>query len=280
MQQQTQEWHEFRQLHIGSSDAAAIMGVSPWKTRHKLWEEKRGLLPPSPKTYAMDHGIRMEEEARRAYEKLTGTIVFPEVIVHPEHSWMSASLDGIDITGKMAVEIKCPLGADHQEAVEGRVPLKYYPQCQHILAVTGADVLHYFSFQNGNGVLVEMGIDHDYIAELISQERAFWELVITGMEPERTDKDGLECSDSVWLDTATQWAAVQKRLKELQEQEAFLKEQLIEMAPASHVWGGGVVLRRSERKGSVDYAKVPELKGVDLDNYRKPSSEYWRISAE
>jgi hypothetical protein len=32
------------------------------------------------------------------------------------------------------------------------------------------------------------------------------------------------------------------------------------------------------KKGNVDYAKIPELKGVNLDAYRKASKENWRVA--
>jgi hypothetical protein len=40
---------------------------------------------------------------------------------------------------------------------------------------------------------------------------------------------------------------------------------------------GQIRLSIQERKGSVDYSKVRELKGVDLEQYRKPSTEYLDI---
>lgn len=37
------EWLEFRKTGIGGSDAAAILGLSPFKTNVEVWEEKVGL---------------------------------------------------------------------------------------------------------------------------------------------------------------------------------------------------------------------------------------------
>ena len=41
--------------------------------------------------------------------------------------------------------------------------------------------------------------------------------------------------------------------------------------------GHGLQVIRAERKGSVQYDKVPELDGVDLDRYRKKSSVVYSI---
>ena len=40
--QGTSEWLENRKNHIGASDAPVVMGVSPWDTPYKLWENKLG----------------------------------------------------------------------------------------------------------------------------------------------------------------------------------------------------------------------------------------------
>lgn len=278
MEQNTHEWHLFRRFHIGSSDAPVIMGDSPWKTRYQLWQEKTGRKEPGPVNYAMKHGTAMEESARVCYERTTGNVVFPEVLVHKDHEWMSASLDGIDITGTRVVEIKCPLGPDHEVAVQGGIPQKYYAQCQHILAVSGAEVLDYWSFQGGQGVLVEVKRDDAYIDRMIAEEKEFWRLVAEGIEPALDERDTVECKDPRWLELAKQWASLQDEIKQLQDLEDHLRCELIQSAPAPSVFGAGVVLKRSQRKGNVDYAKVPELKGIDLDRYRKPAQEVWRLS--
>ena len=94
--QQTPEWLELRRKKIGASDAPCIMGVSPWKTPYELWLEKLTGKEQS-QTWAMKEGIRKEEEARTEFEKQTGIIVFPKVLISDKYDWMMASLDGIDI---------------------------------------------------------------------------------------------------------------------------------------------------------------------------------------
>lgn len=39
-----QEWLEQRKSGIGASDAASIIGLNPWKTNVRLWEEKTSLI--------------------------------------------------------------------------------------------------------------------------------------------------------------------------------------------------------------------------------------------
>ena len=79
MQQNTEEWLEFRRDKIGASDAPIIMGKSPWKTPHQLWEEKIGVRTSSYETAAMRRGKDLESEARKHFEQQTGLIVWFDV---------------------------------------------------------------------------------------------------------------------------------------------------------------------------------------------------------
>ena len=40
------EWLERRRSYIGGSDAAAVVGLNPYKTNVELWQEKTGQLQP------------------------------------------------------------------------------------------------------------------------------------------------------------------------------------------------------------------------------------------
>ena len=53
-------WLEARKNHIGGSDAAACVGLSPYKDNVQLWEEKMGLTP----TTAMMRGRSMAFQVR------------------------------------------------------------------------------------------------------------------------------------------------------------------------------------------------------------------------
>lgn len=187
MKQNTPEWLEMRKNKIGASDAPVIMEVSPWKTPYQLWEEKLGVRKSPLLTKAMRHGVEMEPIARAEFEKMTGIPVFPEVRFHPEREWMMASLDGVDIEGKYAVEIKCPKSsADHEMAMNGIVPEKYIPQLQHQMEVCGLEMIFYFSFYGSSAKIIEVGRDDTYLCFLVKKESEFWRC-IQDFEPPETD---------------------------------------------------------------------------------------------
>lgn len=85
--------------------------------------------------------------------------------------------------------------------------------------------------------------------------------------------------DADWLEVSQRWLEVNKQLNALKEEYAFLKDQLISLAADESCQGGGVRLRKSMRKGMVQYGEIPELKEVDLEKYRKPATISWTLSA-
>ena len=65
--QGTPEWHEFRAQHLNASDAPAMMGESPYKTRDALLREKAvGVVAEvsSETQRRFDAGHRFEALAR------------------------------------------------------------------------------------------------------------------------------------------------------------------------------------------------------------------------
>jgi hypothetical protein len=87
-------------------------------------------------------------------------------------------------SGDLIVEIKCPGWPDHQTAVRGRIPDKYYSQLQHLLAVSEAEICHYWSFREGRGVMVEVEPDQSYITRLMERESQFWKSVKDNVAPD------------------------------------------------------------------------------------------------
>ena len=93
-------WLKSRTLGIGGSDAAAILGLNPYKSNVELFEEKTGKRMPediSDKPY-VKYGTEAEPLIRRLF-----SLDYPEykVLYHEnrilrsvEHPFMQASLDG------------------------------------------------------------------------------------------------------------------------------------------------------------------------------------------
>ena len=184
-----EEWLEWRRQGVGASDAPAILGVSPWSTPYQTWRNK--VFPREQKdNSSMKRGRDMEPIARAAFELKVGSFVYPENVENIEHPWLRASLDGLCKEGLIMVEIKCPNKLDHATAVSGHVPEKYWPQCQHQLAVTGFPSMYYWSFDGTKGAMVEVLRDEAFIVEqLFPKLQQFWYHVIDTVSPPLTEAD-------------------------------------------------------------------------------------------
>ncbi len=278
--QNTVEWELMRKNMIGASDAPVIMEVSPYRTPYQLWQEKLDLIPGREKTPGMVRGHALEDKARRKVEDLLDTLFLPQVKFHPSIPWMMASLDGVDPDGKEIVEIKCPNKHDHEMAVNGIIPEKYMPQLQHQMEVSQVDFMYYFSFNGNEGALLKLYRNNDYIKKMISKEKEFWECMQSFIPPPFIDRDYIDRSDQEWITAASEWAKINQSYKELEKKEKALKDRLIYLSENKNCKGGGVKYSSYIRKGSIDYESIPELKDVNLENYRKNPTQINRLTTD
>jgi hypothetical protein len=96
--------------------------------------------------------------------------------------------------------------------------------------------------------------------------------------PERTEDDLDLDADPAWRSTALRYREARIRLDRAALEEQQARKQLEQMATARRTYGSGIEVLRSFRKGAVDYSNVPELRGVDLEPYRKAAVEVVKIN--
>ncbi len=277
LEQGTSEWLELRKTKITATDATVIMGASHWKTKLQLFREKLSDAPPFPPNDRMQRGLDLEPIARGLFNIQTGFDVSPAVIVK---DWAMASLDGISACGKYVVEIKCPGEKDHSIALSGKVPDHYYPQLQHQMWVCDVDHMYYYSFDGADGVIVVVEKDEGYIEKMIAEEFKFYMCMQEKKEPELSEGDYVERNDEIWYSCAEKWKSIVNTIKSLEKEEDELRKQLVFLSGETNTRGAGIAICQVERKGNVDYTKIPQLKGLDLELYRKPSSSSWRITSK
>lgn len=149
-------WLKWRDKGLGSSDAAVLLGVSPWKTYIQLLDEKLGLWQPEFNIYqtrAMERGKTLEPAVRKLFEAYRGEKYPDKLFEHPEYPYMRASLDGYHKKSSTSIEIKCPSKKDHAEALDNRLPEKYMPQVQWQMLVGGISQSYYVSWSGGDELL-------------------------------------------------------------------------------------------------------------------------------
>lgn len=196
-----EEWLEVRKRGIGSSDAAAAVGLNPYQSQLELWLVKTGRDAHLPKDDPNDDasplfwGTMLESFVAAAYTRRTGKRVrkLNSVLRHAEHSWMLANIDR-EVMGASDVQIlECKTtGMNGQRLWRDGVPEYIQLQVQHQLAVTGKQAADVAVLVCGNDFKTyRIQRDDRMIKSLIELEQRFWHYVETDTPP---PADGSESS--------------------------------------------------------------------------------------
>lgn len=143
-----EDWLAARANTIGGSDAAAVIGKSPYMTNERLWEIKTGRRQQDvAENDAMIYGTFAEGPLRELFR-----LDFPEYFVghepynlfkNPDMPFAHASLDGwLCKDGRPGIlEIKTAFVNTKLQAElwKEQIPDQYYCQILHYLMVTGFD---------------------------------------------------------------------------------------------------------------------------------------------
>ncbi len=143
MQQGSTDWLQFRATRFGSSEAAAMLGLSPYTTRTELLRIKHTGLDREFGDWfqrnVLDKGHAVEAATRPLIEDQIADTLYPAVC--QGEGRLVASCDGLDLDIRLLWECKQWNEALAAEVTAGRVPDTHMPQCQHQLLVTGAERL-------------------------------------------------------------------------------------------------------------------------------------------
>jgi putative phage-type endonuclease len=287
LNQGTQEWHDWRLAGLGSSESPVIMGISPYKTAHRLFKERRGLVKEdnADRSYIFAQGHKYESIIRTECEKLIGCEMRPLCGEHEEFSYLHASLDGFDVS-RGILEAKLVGKEVLKSAKKGEIPEHHNCQMQKQMFVTGIDEGLWFGMDfDRNGVVVPVKADKKYSSVLIEKEHLFWQNLCDNKAPELSEDDYFTPDDISKL-------ADLRELKELianaQIQSDALEQEIIEAYKHPRIMGAGIKLYKACRSGSLTLTKVPEIaKAIEeikasldpkyLENFRGKSTEYWTV---
>lgn len=168
-----EDWLQARRGFIGGSDAAAVVGLNPYKDNVTLWLEKTGQAVAediSEKPY-VKYGTQAEDHLRELFK-----LDFPEyqVFYEPDNMWFNdkfpfahASLDGwlTDQDGRQGIlEIKTTniLQSMQKEKWNHRIPDNYFIQLLHYLMVTEFDF-----------AILKAQLKFDYGGDIVLQTRHY-----------------------------------------------------------------------------------------------------------
>ena len=214
-----QDWLAIRQQGIGSSDAAAAVGLNPYQSMLELWLIKTGRQAsivsdspanpqdnPTPNQQSnpqpnhqtshqtnldqadpMYWGKILEPIVAQHYQQRTGAKVrrVNAVLQHPEQPWMLANLD-YRISGDSSVGIlECKTAGEFgARRWKDGVPDDIQLQVQHQLAVTGEHAADVAVLICGQRLQIHrIHRDDALINRLIALEQQFWHYVETDTAP-------------------------------------------------------------------------------------------------
>ena len=172
------EWLKYRRLGIGGSDAAAILGISPFRTARDLYYDKLNIVTADDEGnwVAMEMGNLLEPLVARIFAKKTGLKVFQRkcMFQHPHYPWMLADLDYlVELPdGSIAIlEIKTTnYNAKDNWWYNGKeiVPIYYESQGRHYMSVMNINRVYFCClYGNNENVLAKVPPPYTEDGELI-----------------------------------------------------------------------------------------------------------------
>lgn len=298
-----EEWTVLRSATIGGSDAAAILGLNPYKSPYALWAEKTGKVTPEDVSQkeAVRLGTDLEDYVAHRFMEATGKHVRREnyTVFRDDMPYAHANYDRLIIGEKAGLEIKTTNALHLSKFKNGEFPATYYAQCCHYLLVSGLDRWYLAVLVLG----VEFKVftierDEAELAALKMAEENFWYQVQNDLPPEidgmdstidalnaefpasdpDTEMDLTGCAvDLAIMDECSQ------QIKVLEEKKAAAQARIMEaMGTAERgYYSGYTVSWKSQSRATFDRKRWEKDHGEIPQNYFKSSeSRTFRFKKE
>lgn len=168
-----------RRSYIGGSDAAAILGLSRWKTPLQVWGQKTGLIEPEDISgrLPVKLGNRLEQAVAELFMEETGLTVHRvnEPVFHKDYPFLGGRIDRRVVGEDSILECKTTSAWKAKEWETEEIPHEYIIQMMHYLMVTGKEKA-YVAVLIGNQDFKWKAIQRDdaLIKDIMAREVAFW----------------------------------------------------------------------------------------------------------
>lgn len=199
-----EDWLSYRRKGIGGSDAAAIMGMSPFCTKRDLYYDKCGIQAVMDEEednwVAKEVGHRLEDLVAEIFSRKTGLNVYPirKMFRHPLYPFMLADVDFfIELSDGSTGILECKTTNYNcqNKWANDSTPVNYEYQGRHYMSVMNINKMYFACLygNNENEFFIRcMERDLDIEEDLIAEEEFFWkENVEKGVEPPYTEKSDL-----------------------------------------------------------------------------------------
>lgn len=186
---------------LGGSDAATLLGLSPWSSPYRLWAELVGLYTPEHSPEMLERfqaGHDAEPFLAAVFERRTGLYVLGEqtALRHKRVPWLRGHADGFvgespntaltDVLG--GIEFKTD-STTWQPWTD--VPVHYQAQAQTYMLLSGCERWWFcVGFAGYKVETYELYADREDQALILNAMRRFWrDHVVTGIPPEVDESD-------------------------------------------------------------------------------------------
>lgn len=182
------DWLAVRRLGIGSSDMAAVLGMSQYRSELDVFWDKTGNTPIDDDTAgeAARWGTLLEDIIAREWAERAGvTVRRIGTTANIDRPHMICDLDrlvlGCPDHERCACEVKSRSAFKAEQWKDGAIPDDVEVQCQHQLAVTGLDAIHVAALVGGQRLESRLVLpDPAYIEDLYAVADEFWSTNVLG----------------------------------------------------------------------------------------------------
>ena len=249
----TPEQKENRNKGIGGSDAAAVLGLSRWKTPLDVYQDKMGCSEPFNGNLSTALGDYLETFIMEMYANQKDIeLEKPDSItemVHRDYAWMRCNLDFMSKDRRIVGEIKYTSNAKGwgDEGTD-EMPTEYLIQCAHNCII--AESFFGVKYDKFPCVVLIQGFGGPQIKEyfykrnpklealIIKKEKAFWLEHVEKETPPNASNlkennipvdqiiDEAVIADEMTLDLYEQHKTINAEIKSLKSQDEMVKYQI------------------------------------------------------
>lgn len=228
LDQGSDEWKSWRTEGVTATDSVVLAGVSPYKTRWRLWAEKTGYcsevdLSGNP---LVRRGHQQEDVARQAAEEHMDDFLIPVCVQSLRWPWIRASLDGLNSQGE-PVELKNPSERVWNEVKSEKEQSKPYQmyrvQVLHQMLALGATRGWLVFHLDGELQVFEIAADMPIMGLMLRESVEFMRQVKERDEPEKNELEDWYIPKG---DAADTWVTLCQAYRSMEAQAAELNEKL------------------------------------------------------
>lgn len=260
-----------RKGRVTGSQAGAILGLCPWKSREEVMQEWL-YGAKFEGNAATDYGKFHEEHAfaELQFHYPNARLSNDEFIIHPDYDWLGCTPDGY-IDGDAVIEIKCPFHLREEQEPDFKSledQPHYYAQVQIEMLCTQKTKCYFMQWNRFKCQVATVYPDKEWLEEKLPKLRAF-------IDEYHVRLDELDRDQQL----AAEYGALIDAFKAAKERLDEHKEKMIKLANGSKRSFGPVSVYPVERKGSIGYAKVVKehMPDLDLEPYRGKPSTSWTV---